>query len=78
MMCKHEGNIKPCKRKEELLDLEEAYLRGNLPSINLQPEERYSWDMTQLETVGNEFDLLWGVIFGVLLCIIALILVPFI
>lgn len=75
MMCKHEGSIRPCRRKEELLDLEEAYLKGNMPTINLQPEERFNWEMTRLETVGNGFDLLWGTVFGVVLWIVALILV---
>ena len=75
MMCKHEGTIRMCKKKEELLEMEEAYLKGLLPTINLQPEERFNWDMTQLETVGNEFDLLWGAVFGALVWVPTLILV---
>lgn len=75
MMCKHEGTIKMCKKKEELLELEEAYLKGLLPTVNLHSEERFNWDMTQLETVGNGFDILWGAVFGAIMWVPALILV---
>ena len=75
MMCKHEGTIKPCRRREDLFELEDMYLRGVLPTINLMPEERFRWDTVKLDTIGNGFDILWGICFGVLCGLLSLIFV---
>jgi hypothetical protein len=75
MMCKHIGSHRHCTRREQLVDLEEAYLRGMLPAVNLEPSERLELEMERLEIEGDGFDLLWGVLFGVLLNLLALVLV---
>lgn len=75
MMCRHEGSIKPICRREEAIDMEDRYLRGALPMINLQPEERVKSEWIRLENEGNGFDLLWGAASGLLCGVFALILV---
>jgi len=75
MMCKHIGSHRHCTRRNQLLDLEEAYLRGSLPAVNLEPGERVEQDLERLEIEGDGFDLLWGAVFGVLLSLLALALV---
>lgn len=75
MMCKHIGSHRHCTRRHQLLDLEEAYLRGMLPSVNLESNERLELELERLEIEGDGFDLLWGVAFGVLFSLLALVLV---
>lgn len=75
MMCKHAGSHRHCRRREQLLDLEEAYLRGVLQGINLLPSERLEMELERMETEGDGFDLLWGVVFGAIFGPLILVLV---
>lgn len=75
MMCRHEGSLSPVRQREDAVTLEDRYLRGALPTINLMPEERLKSDLSRLESDGNGFDFLWGATVGLLCGVFALILV---
>ena len=75
MMCRHEGSMPAIRVRDEAIEVEDRYLRGALPTINLQPEERLKFDLLRLENEGNGFDLLWGGAAGLLCGVFALILV---